>query len=1682
MSSDDMNDDATEGRRSGTLPGVPPPPAPMSPEVGAGGPTDDDEEVQELGEEDAEPIDVEEAGELMTAAASVRASGLPLGGEEGSGAFGLPAPPPEELAQPTVAEIAAAEARAADWGARAAGLRAELEAETDRARAGLLAYELGEITERRLRDEAAAVKSFGRALQSDPSLRPNLWAIRRVFYRRALWPNLFKLIDAEVRFARTDGERADLLIEKGQLLEDKLADRAAAREAYDRAAALDPTNRSALLGRERIALLERDNDALLRIWRQLADATETPARKVGYLMDAARLCAALALAGAPDASAPALQEALDIIAEATALGSAPGVDAALIARERERLAELSGDGDTILQAIDARIALVGAGRPREVVALRRRQAQVARALGDLPRALSALEGAAALAPDEPIILNDLAELAEAAGNHEVLAGALARLLAVESGAPPARELHLALRRAQALRAAGRAGEADAVRQAILERAPGYLPLVELAEREALAAGDLERQAVARLDEAAAARAGTAFGPGVASAPDPRWAAAACVAAGDIHAFELGRPDDARAAYEQALAAVPGYPPAVEALIALHTGGGDLDAAAELIERELPRAAVPDELLDRLAGLYELMGRTPSALGALERLAAIRPDDLVLRFRLEHLYARAGQPERRVALLEEIAGKIGALDRKAALLFEIGRVHEELGAPDAAVAAYRRALVLDPEQRTVRGALLALLRRAGRWEELAAELRAESDLAGGAGALRSMRAAAAVLERRLGRPDDAAAIYRDLGDRAGGDAAALRGLAGALAADPEAQAAALEREVGLVPPGAATAQALVRLGDLYERLGRDADAAAAYGRARDEGGVGLHAHWALIEVAARRRDRDGLAEALAGVATRTSDEDIRADLLEETAWLTAEHSDAAERFDEVGLGSPKRRGVQLGRALVAARRRDAGELASAIVAQAEQTTDRAVGAALLLRAATLTEVAGDSRAAGLAARALALTPEDPGALVAAVERPSADGVRVDLLERRAALAEDAEGRAALDLERAELLGRAGRLADAGRLVAEVLAALPEHLGALHLLRRLAAHAGDHETEMRAALKLGRTLTEPELAAIYLAEAAALLDGPLGRPGDAGPLWRAVFDLQPDHPVAYTRAHELVVASADPWALHDLLGRRIDSLGPSAEVVPHRMERARLARRRHDEGGAAADLLAVLDLDPSHLEALSTLSEVRLAQGDAQAAATLLRQYNEAVTDPDQRADAELRLSKLLNSLGDRAGAIEALDIVLTARPDDVAARERLVELLFADGNHERLADELERLAAQRTEAPARARDDLRAGRVHRDQLHDPARAQRAFERALAADPLSLEALRDLAALAAGAARALMLEEAAVPVRARIAEGAQPLRVLGAIAQLAGDEALGFAATGGLIVLGAAGDEEARRHAAERQRITAKAVRAQRALGDEEWRTRIEHPGLRSPLSEAWAALAESAARAGEVEPSALGFARADRVAARAIAKQAPAVEAAQRLCGVGEIDLYVTAGRTTFARAIGLEVPLVLLSTDVARGESLEARALLGRTMAAARLRTAPVEDLAPVDLALLVAAGVKAAGGDPLRPPALAGLLAGQAARLDESARTAARTIGRRDRKALAGVAERLGGADPGAWIAAVRATHRRAALLVCGDLPIVLRRGEGMPPTASDPVALDVIAWAVSESCLQLRKDLGLT
>jgi tetratricopeptide (TPR) repeat protein len=1626
-----------------------------------------------------------------------------------------PRPPPVEPPPPSVLELAIAEAQKHDWRAVAETLRAELDAEGDKQRAALLAYELGEIVERRLREEPQAVKAYGRALQADPSLRPNLWAIRRVFYRRGLWPNLLKLIDAEVRFARSDRERADLLVERALVLEDRMSDPAGAREALERALALDATHTVALLHRERTALADGDQGTLARVWRALADAVVSPVRKVEYLVDLARLAASQGGDG--------LDEALEILSEAAALGE--GRDRVLT--ERLRLAEVAGDPDAELAALEARVRVlderfgpagVGPAEPDEprwpldragqtrlqIAALRRRQARICRERQAWDQAWKYLTQALEVAPAEPILGFDLADVAEASGRFAELAEVTAGLAARETD--PGRAAAFRLRRAEALL---RAGEEDLAEQALAELAaahPGLLSLVERRERAAYSRADFAALAALRLEEGAAAAAGTAFGPAAAIPPSPAWAAAAYVSAGDLYAFLADRQDDALAAYERALAVVPADPAAIEGLVALHERGGRSAEAVALLDREAhsvaPGGGRAEELLERIAAEKTASGDLTGALDAFDALAARRPDDLGIAARRERLLGLLGRHAERAALLEEIAGQIQDPASRAALQHEIGRLADvELRDTEAAAAAYEAALAADPEDRLSRAALAALHRREGNWDALADARQREARAASGDAARAPLYAAAVLLERRLGRLPEAAELYRELAARFPDDAFALRGLARTSVGDPAAQADALERETPLLPPGPAAGQGLIRLGDALVAAGRGADAADAYRRAHAEatgasGGdadpsLASHALWSLYALAARAGDPALLQEAAQGLADRTRDDTLRLDLVEDLAWLGDDADAAAARFDEVAAKAPTRSSAQLGRALAAARARDRVALADALVAEAGQTSDARVGAALLLRAATVKEITGDEGAEALAAEALRRLPDDPGVVVAAAERqgiPAA--VRESLLSARARLAADGELVAELLVEEGVLATERGAHGRAAALATDVLRAQPGHLGALELLRRAAQAGGDAETACRAALALGRSHRSPRHAATFVADAAGLLEGTLARTADAALAWREAYLLDPSLPGAWERAHALTREVGDVAALYHLCGRRLEELSarpdaPAASFVPILLERAQLAQRHGDDDAAAVDLEALLERDPDHREGLVLLAEVRKEQGQAAEAARLLGRYHDLVEEPELRAASELRLATILaEDLGDLEGAVRALEVVMTVRHEDIGVRERLIELYGQVGLPTRAAEELERLVQLRRTAGEKARDELRAARTWRDAARDPGRAKRALERAAELDPLDLDIIRERVAISSGSERAGALYQAATDLRAAIAETpTEPslMERLLVVGELGEDGQLTFAAQGALVGLGAASPEVKRKHAARRQDLGA--PRLMRGLSDQDWTTKIEHPQARSLLGELWQTVAESAAPGQD--PAQLGFTKGDRVAQKAMAQRAPAVDAVARAFGLAELEVWISPSRPGFARALAREVPVVLLGEDVAKGAGAEARLALARAVAYARTRGGPLEDLPPAEVTLYLAAALKSAGVDPGRL-FMVGAIPGP--KLDERARAVAKSMSRKDKKALQAIVERL---PPGGqslnvdgWRIGARATAYRAALLVGGDVhTAALAAGGGRGGTlAADPVAVDLIAWGVGEACLSLRHDLGLS
>ena len=1572
----------------------------------------------------------------------------------------------------------------------------ELEAlargEPDKARTALYQHEIGELTESRAGDEGAAVKAYARALQSDATLKPNLWAIRRVFERRALWPNLQKLLDAEIRFARTPEEKAELLVEKGQLLEDRLSDAAGARDCYDKAVEASPQSLAAWMALEKIFERERDLAGLARVWRGMADATAEPGRKVALLIDLARLQSSVA-GGTAEAAQAILKEALAI-----------GVDAERVLDELERLADKSGRSDDVLQVLEERAQRLTAraaelpiverlGETDRLVALRRRQAQLASERGEPDRGWGYLQAALQAAPGEPLVVRELSELAEALGRWDELADLLAGRV---EAAPPSRRVGLRLERAGALRRAGKAAEADALEAEVARDEPGHLGLVVARERAALATRDWEKLAALYAAEAELANSdGTPTGK-----PDPLWAATALTEA--AAALEhLGRDAETHKALHDALALVPHFAPAVNALERLYARGGKPAEHAALLDAELaanPSAARAERLLEALVAAREALDDLPGAAQAARRLVERKPDDARARVRLYELDRAAQKLPEAADDLGQLARLLPEERRVEALLERADLLEHRLKDPVAAAAAYRDALALRPGDPRAAEAFEALSRRRAKesgpheqpspqaWDDLAAALQREAQAS-----LSPERISYALLklgeihERERKSWDDAAQAYRDLLDRAPGHPAALRGLQRAYRAtgDDPRRAEALEQELDALAP-AARGEALVRLGELYEDTLKQPDRAdETYGRAL-EAGTQAHAALGRLRTAVRAREPVALAEAIARldglVGGNGSGAAARAVLLDERAELAHKSGDvegAQARTDEAIALDAGARLPWLARARLSAQAGEVTALADALGALAERTNDPALQAALERRAGLLALSSGSraTRTEELAQtrlrRAHALTPSDPSALVAlcaVMAEPDALGLRARL----------AEGAAQIEwhLEHGEALEAVGRLGEAAAAAERALEIDPHHLQALELARRLARSGSDDKSYAAATARLAAEILEGERAAAFYREAAETFER-AGAPRQAASAWRAVLDRTPLDGHAFVRARELMRAlrleDHAAGALVELYSHRLEHVRGGDDRVRLLLERAQLCADEGDREGAERDLRATLELDPGEPEALRRLAELlAAAPAGRDEAMALFSRYLEDEDDGGRRRAALLTLAELQEQAGGIDEAVERLEEAIKLAPTPAESRgelEKLAQLLIRQRRWQHAVEALRRLSALTPEGAARAAVEIRVATIYREGFSDPRAAVEALLRALKTDPLSMDALAKLMPLAdAGHVLSLELEEKlerAIDV-ARAQAAAAPLEV-GPYQSLTR-------------LWGWRGDDDSRLMAAQAEALASgraaptreHAIEPTKELAASAWE-RLLPEVARSVALEIWRIAGEAAAIVYGPSLESLSVGKRERVNAKGtplawipvdkIARSLLGSQSGYELYASPRPDLCVATGRALICGA----------SFSDKLSPSLRFR--VARRVALLHDQLAPLESMDEDEVAIFFAACARVA--ELPRPPSLSGLHEG---RVEERSRALGKAIARKDRKLLAAMGARMGTLpDPRPWRHAVLEGAARAALTVGGDLPAALAELElGL---ARHRLAQSLTTFAVSDDFRALRRDMGL-
>lgn len=1191
---------------------------------------------------------------------------------------------------------------------RAEAMLAELERATEPDEVAMLAYELGELYERWLVDEARAIKSYGRALAAEARFAPNLWAIRRLFYRRALWANLHRLIDAELATATLVERRAELLLERGAVFE-RQGRLSEAAEAYRASADIATQPLSPLLHLERVALPTMLPAQRIALWTELAATSTSPQRRWAYWIDITH--AILGGAEAPDETLPggatlevsggirgaAAREALGYLRAHASIEdlaseplSAAAVRLAEYAKDPPLLAEaLAGRAAVLQAAIDLAIGEepsdaangVGTAETRapalrlELAALRRRQAQLAHALGDHESAWESWQQALALAPGEAVLAEELALAAERCGKYAELADVMASWEAAE--ADPSKLLALSLRRFEALVRGGKIEQAGALLASLDPGAhPGTAALVALLrEREALLVGD----------DLGVARAQARLAQALADEPgDPNAAAFMWTCAAETIERHAPASDgaDALAWLTQALTTSPGYLPAIlRALEVFMRTGALADAMAFCVQMRAhpPLAADVDSqrayaryLCERQCELARLADDHATALELLGEIAAASAADDPVRWRYEEALALAGDDARQLAWLAGLVeSEVSPLARREACL-RAAQLSERLGAVRQALTWCERAIGY-AEAADDTEAMVALAidfgRRHALWQDVYRLQRNRLPALRGDAKRAALHECAWILEFQLGDPERAFREYGHLLLEAPDDAAAQGGAmrAGLAAIDLLSGAECEQLRQWAAADAVALAgwaSAMSKRDPQGARSAFHAAAALASGPLADQQdpvAVRFAAQrWWML--AADSRERMTALAALAGMAAPG---DVRASLQEARAWLgytRGEDREAMAATLELALEEAVAPGLRMAlgmaTAFTAARGADWEEAArgwqTAAIAAYQETglwpASIHVRAGLAVRGdrSELAErhFANARRAAPHRAdiQTLAADMLDPHAIAAwhhtgvAVDDIDQLMARADLLGQRMQLASDPAAQHAWRLDRAEVLESAGRLTDALAEVQAVLRDRRADIRALEAMRRLGERAGRPELQAPAAFELAAFLRQPATRALLWRQAALLWDT-AGADDEA--LSKAVLAykrLVTDDPDAaeFSRLCQLLGEFGDYDELVDVLSQRVSYLrhrmhqlqqsgepaavreaglisAPLADVL---YQRARYYWHLEDTARALADLRQAAALAPTQPEVRMALDVAHAHQ--AQRVSTLAKQAADEVS--------------------------------------------------------------------------------------------------------------------------------------------------------------------------------------------------------------------------------------------------------------------------------------------------------------------------------------------------------------------------------------------------------------------------------------------------------------------------------
>jgi len=247
---------------------------------------------------------------------------------------------------------------------------------TDRRDQVALEVQIGEVWYKEMARVDRAEAIFNHALQLDPESRQAVSALGRLYERSGNWNLALDMLKREARIAGGAKDAVDIHVRIGTILEDMLLDVNGAKEAYQRALALDPACLTAVRALKGIAERGRDRGSFLEMLLDEARYATEPAEKTRLYTEVARIH--LEEKGDREGAAKYFEEALK---------RAPGhLEAARPLADIYIQDQRWTDAERVLDACVE--AIQGSGDPKELCRQCYRQGYVAEKLGKREKALA----------------------------------------------------------------------------------------------------------------------------------------------------------------------------------------------------------------------------------------------------------------------------------------------------------------------------------------------------------------------------------------------------------------------------------------------------------------------------------------------------------------------------------------------------------------------------------------------------------------------------------------------------------------------------------------------------------------------------------------------------------------------------------------------------------------------------------------------------------------------------------------------------------------------------------------------------------------------------------------------------------------------------------------------------------------------------------------------------------------------------------------------------------------------------------------------------------------------------------------------------------------------------------------------------------------------------------------------